>query len=279
MTQAYIEFQVEVDPPSLVARILSVREQLSKEWTHDLQTLNLANDKILESYYENHAKTRNDEEECETQEDIDPDDCVKTEHMTAAYSDVPAKKAYDRIAMFMMTTSIDSNGLGSSSHREGNFDLLSLLSTQESIHRVLREYRESGEERKVSFEWLRDFYVKRVSDFFDGNQPYHRADDFLEELMLTAPSLKTVEDSVELIDPLRVAEDIIVARSKVISEWRDIASTIPEEHINLRKRYLTHRMKGGVEENKTKDNSKPSSNTAKKQEETADTQQSNGEFE
>jgi hypothetical protein len=135
-----------------------------------------------------------------------------------------------------------SNGERSSPYRAGNFDLMVLLTTQESIHRVLREYRQAGPERDVSFAWFRDFYASRVTDYFDGEQTYGRADDFLEELLLTPPSFKKEANVVALIDPLRITEDIIRKRSLVTDEWKDIMANVGRDHTELRKALLTRQM-------------------------------------
>lgn len=246
ISQRFLEFQIDIDPLSLVSRIVAVREQIAKEWVDDLDTLVMANDQILSSYYNNHATARDDEEECPYDEDAE--DCISTEYLTAAYSDNKGgddnRRAFDRVAMILLGNAIDFNEQASSPYRKGNFDLLLLLATQESIHRVLRAYREQGEERKVSFEWLRDFYVERVAKYFDGHQRFGRADDMLEELMLMPPSMKTIDDTVELIDPLRIAEDIISERSVVGRDWKELATNTPLEHVELRKSILSQHMTG-----------------------------------
>jgi len=247
--QRFVEFELEIDPPSLVSRIMSVREQIAREWVADLGTMVTANELILSSYYENLEMSR-DDEECVDYHDEDEEDCISTEHLAAAYGGggsgldegTSKKRAFDRSAVMLMSNSIASDDRGSSPYRKGNFDLLVLLATQESVHRVLREYREIGEERKVSFEWLRDFYVSRLPSFFDGDQEHGRADDFLEELLLTPPSMKTVDDTVELVDPMRIAEDIIRTRSEVGEDWKEIVKNVPAEHTELRKVLLARQM-------------------------------------
>lgn len=160
-----------------------------------------------------------------------------------------SRKAYDRTAMTVLGNNIVQDGRASSPYRRGSFDLLGLLATQESIHRVLREYRLTGEDRDVSFQWLKEFYVSRVALYFDGNQEYGRADDFLEELLLTAPSVKEMENGkLGLIDPLRMAEDIISMRSTVARDWRDIVVDVPtKDHAELRKLTLAIRMGKTIE--------------------------------
>jgi len=59
------EIELSIDPPALVRRILSVREQLSKEWVEDLEILIKLNDEIAENFeeYNNKATTKDDEED------------------------------------------------------------------------------------------------------------------------------------------------------------------------------------------------------------------------
>ncbi len=143
----------------------------------------------------------------------------------------------------------------SSPYRERNFDLLQLLSLQEAIHRTLREYMSAGESKEVSFHFLREFYIDRLSSHFDGYQVHGRADDFLEELLLTMPSLKTSTSSggcggcgggdrvhMEFIDPVNIARDIIGERSEVLFDWKDDMGRVADDHIGLRKAMWTKQM-------------------------------------
>jgi hypothetical protein len=148
--------------------------------------------------------------------------------------------AYDRNTM-----AVEDLGLfretAPSPLRKGNFDLTVLLVTQESVHRVLRQYREDGE--KVAFEWLREFYGERVPKYFDGHGGYARADDFLETLLLTPPSVKkNVGGKADLIDPLRIAEDIIRMRTKVGLDFKNVVAHVPHDHTELRKLLLSKQM-------------------------------------
>lgn len=225
-----------------MSRIVSVRDQIANEWKADLETLKMANEMILDAYYDNLGVQRN--EECLN---LDDEECVDTDDLAAGYGSIEdklakhkSKQAYDRSAMIVLGNNIAAqDGRASSPFRKSTFDLLGLLATQESIHRVLRQYRDSGEERVVSFEWLRDFYVERVNEFFDGNQQYGRADDFMEELLLSPVSMKTVDGKVELIDPLRIAEDIISMRSQVADFWKEIIhELVTADHQDIRKSIL-----------------------------------------
>jgi hypothetical protein len=224
----------------LAARIVSVRDQISKEWVDDLETLIETNDEILVSYEEHQLEARASEEE---EDDEDDDDDVKD--LTAPYSDSSqGVLVYDRNAMFMLTNTIARQDRDSSPYRRSNFDLLVLLSTQESIHRVLREYMKEDDRQMENFEWLREFYVKHVGEYFDGNQPsYGRADEFLEKLFSSPPVVqKGSRGEIRLIDPAGMAEDIIRERSEVAREWKIIAAHTPEDHVGFQRLILTRRM-------------------------------------
>ncbi len=226
--QRFVEFEIDIDPPSLVSRIVSVRDQLAAEFVEDLETMKSVNEKILDSYFSNQAKAR--------------------DQITDESSSPPGKQnAYTRDAMFMLSNTMASHSQRSSPFRCGNFDLMVLLSTQESIHRVLRDYRKAGPEREVSYAWFSEFYTSRVADYFDGQQSYGRADDFLEELLLTPPAFKTEANVVALIDPLRITEDIIRTRSLVAEEWKELMVNVGRDHMELRKALLARQINTGID--------------------------------
>lgn len=251
-----------------MSRILSVREQIASELHHDVDTMILANEQILASYFETQEHSRLEENHHSSHGDdndeyaAEHDDCGGDDQhtsLTVPYSDASkshsaepheSKNAFDRYnAMVLLSNSMVSNTHTSSPLRKGNFDLMLLLSTQESIHRVLRLYANAGDERAVSFAWLKEYYLARVSQYFDGHQQQHgRADDFLEELLLTPPVLKAIKDEhsgqeiVGFVDPLRMAEDIIRIRSQVGRDWKSIAENIPQEHMALRRMVLAQQM-------------------------------------
>jgi hypothetical protein len=242
-----------------------VRDQIAGEWKADLDTFMAANEMILDAYHEAQDSQRaqevqsiqekkkktvvGDEEKAKGEEKVvssDIDSSTAPEVKTS-YEDKmkehSKKKAYDRSAMMVLGNNIVHDGMASSPFRKGSFDLLGLLATQESIHRVLREYQEAGEERHVSFQWLREFYIERLPKYFDGNQEYHRADDFLEELLLSTPSLKEMDGEIGIVDPIRVAEDIIAMRTEVALDWKDVISVVPaKDHARMRKVILAIQM-------------------------------------
>jgi len=212
------QFEIDIDPTSLVNRILSVREQIANEWVSDLDAMKTANEMLLKSYNE---KIRNREKK---DYDTNSNPIAFERHGISYFFDAFGERA-------------------SSPLRKGSFDLLTLLATQESIHRVLRNYVDAGTSREVSFCWLREYYSERAANYFDGDQELGRADDFLEELLLTPPTIQTDNSEMSLVDPLRIAEDIIATRSEVAVEWREIVRQVKEvDHTDIRKMVLEKQM-------------------------------------
>ena len=263
----FVEFEIDIEPPSLVTRILSVRQQIAQEWVTDLQTLQTVNGQILASYHARTSQMR-DEEECAadsssgggptattTNEDCGPADTMHIREQSGG-------AAFDRNAGYYMvnkiTEEMETSGRTSSHLRQGNFDLLALLATQEALHRVLRDYQEAGEERSVSHKWLKQFYTDRLRKYFDGDGEWHRADDFLQELLSTPPSTVELSGStsgggaaqaqIGLVDPLRIAQDLLEARARVINEWQAIMrDEVPRDHMELQKSILAVRMGKTIE--------------------------------
>lgn len=159
--------------------------------------------------------------------------------------------------------------------RKGNFDLLTLLTTQEAIHRVLndpqRKARKSPEYGSNQF--LQDFYVQRLLSHFSGDQPYGRADDFLEEMLACSPRMITIgndkekendstssadfedaedeltKDLTYLIDPLGIAETILNEREKVALEWKQqLEDQTKTDHMAIQKMVLAKLMGSKAEE-------------------------------
>jgi hypothetical protein len=228
----YVEFEIDIDPTSLASRMLSVREQIGDEWVADLETLRVSNDMILESYNQKLKEAR----EAENCDDLS----FRNNECTISPENRPKAFAFDRNGQYFLRNTMAVNDRASSMLRQGNFDLLALLATQESVHRVLRDYVDAGSEREVSFEWFREFYVSRVVKFFDGDKEHGSSDDFLEELLLSPPAIET--GKVGFVDPLRIAEDILRKRSKVATEWGIIAKNTKEEHMSIRKVLLEKQM-------------------------------------
>jgi len=251
MEHRFVEFEIDIDPPSLVSRIVSVRQQLASEFQVDLDSLLKANDEILSSYFDRQVTARDDKEGSEMNTNdpgYDPDigetdTSFNINNQNSLGGD--GGHAFVRNAMVFVRDAIAFEEHTSSPLRKGNFDLICLLATQESVHRVLRAYADAGEEREVSKAWLRDFYTERVKEYFDGHQKVGRSDDFLEALLLTPPAfrdLDTTGQRVGLIDPIRISEDLIRMRSEVVLEWKEILEDVPAHHMELQRLLLAQRM-------------------------------------
>lgn len=106
----------------------------------------------------------------------------------------------------------------STNFRSASMDLLMLLATQESIHRMLRL-----ENRDNAYDGLREFYIENVADYFDGMQPFERYETFLENL----------DDEI-------IAQDIIELRGMVLEEWSSII--LDTDHGDLQQVILAIRM-------------------------------------
>lgn len=211
-----VEIPIDIHPPSLVPRIVAVREQISREFCIDLDLIRIANDEILTSY----------------------------EEETKSGRSIHGGPLFERNAMLYLTNNISMEDFVSSPIRKGTFDLLQLLSLHESVHRVLRrEYppsknNKASASRDASWAWLRDYYSNKVGEYFDGCQRYGRADDFIEELLKAAPVIQRSGSERNLVDTLAIASEILEMRSQVLREWKDIVEFTVQDHVHLKKSLL-----------------------------------------
>jgi len=249
----FVEFEIDIDPPSLATRLLSVREQISKEWVEDLDLVVRAGTLILESYFINVERKRDNEEVIESiwgaSEDFGGDEfSSQNPQRQEERGNKKKTQVFERTVPIMMNN-LNPYGESSSPFRKGNFDLLNLLATQESVHRLLRKLKESGSEEEASFTWLRDFYTQRIPNFFDGNQNYGRYDDFLEELLLSNPTIINKSGGkLSIIDPVSLTEKIIRLRRFVAEEWKQVMENTPTEHIDLHRDLFHKKMQTLVTE-------------------------------
>lgn len=223
----YSEIDIDIEPARLCARILSVREQIAREWAADLKVIANMGQLIFNSYWEK-ANDRTDTE-----------------------------VAFDRPAsMYIIMDPTDDDAVAPSPLRKGNFDLLYNLITQAAVLDLLQNedgvvVGEEVLQNHASQLFLSDFYKERVQTHFVGSQWYGKGDDFLEELFLGSPiMLDRNEDSPEDIDeiessssplvvePMRVAEQILLRRDKLALEWMEIMQAAPMEHTDIRKLQL-----------------------------------------
>ena len=215
-------------------RILSVRGQIANEFIQDLDIVISTNNQILDSYFE-HVKSHQSSKSPEG---------TPSEQQQQHHQQSPQELAssFERITANVLSSNMESSVVESSPFRKGNFDLLYNLCTQASIHELLREMQDAGSHREVPFTWLRDFYTARVEDFFDGDLPYGRADDFIEEMLLTAPSVRDLGTNrqgqavIGLIDPLALAEEIIARRTVIANRWKmTMGEETNSDHLKLHK--------------------------------------------
>ena len=226
-----MEFPIDIHPASLVQRILSVRGQISNEFVQDLDIVISTNNQILDSYFD-HVKSN---------QSNSPTGNSNAEQQQQQQSPQELASSFERITANVLSSNMESSVTESSPFRSGNFDLLYNLCTQASIHELLRDLQDAGSHREVSFTWLRDFYTERVSQFFDGDLPYGRADDFIEEMLLTSPSVRDLgmnrqgKAVIGLIDPLGLAEEIIARRTVIADKWKTAMGETTSDHLKLQK--------------------------------------------
>jgi len=251
-----------------------VREQLGREWAEDLELVRSANDVIITSYNQKNIDARLNEVARKRFQDADDngslDPLPASSHSGASstgdsmYSGSFGGRsekthAFDRTEVFMLNNHGAFQDMASSPLRTSNFDLLFVLTTQEGIHRTLKSYKKSGKDMEIPFNWLRDFYTMNLEKYFDGNRGFGNADDFLDDLLVTPPSLKTTSDGkFGLVDPLAIAEDIIRIRGEIALEWKNIMLEVTKEHELLRSEIFIRQMEkwGQRLETKVEDNSK-----------------------
>jgi hypothetical protein len=241
LQERWVEFPIDISPASLVQRLLSVREQLAAEFEGDLEIVGMVDGMIIESYFSTVKRERKVQQLQQQQrwnDDNDDDDDDGGAAPTTITPTTPVndenERAFDRISQHTLSNFTEF-AASSSPFRKGNFDLLYNLCTQASVHRLLRELRESKVD-SVSYRWLVRFYSERVSEYFDGDQAFGRADDFIDALLRSPPSLVSMDDgrSLGLTDPLRIAERIIAKRSEVANEWIDMMKEVKADHLMLR---------------------------------------------
>ena len=241
MVQKTIEYELEVDPSSIVRRILAVREQLSQEWIQDLDTLMQLNDEVMETYEEYVEQLSSDDYD---EEDEDGNSFTATTGGTSSSKQQQKAPIFDVNTWYGWSQSLFSRDRDSSPFRKKNFDLLLLMSTQESIHRVLRSYKEDENVRPETFEWLLDFYKDRVKAFFDGHQTFGRAEAFLEEMLQSPPTVIETDTKalgvIAWVNPAKIAEDIVRERSEVALNWLKVAQATQDEHTDLRRLLFTN---------------------------------------
>jgi hypothetical protein len=218
LKERWVEIPTDIDPVNLVSRILSVREQIASEWIFDIDVLIEANGQILDSFFETVKKRRE-------------------------WNAVTSDKSFERKTVNMIDDNSRYAVTASSPFRRANFDLLYNLCTQAAVHRILREGRAKGEDREIAFEFLRDFYVGRAEEYFDGVLPFGRADDFIDDLLQTSPTVLSIAGGqTGLTDPVGAAEQIISMRKLVAEDWKFLMERASQDHTGIRQAVFSSTM-------------------------------------
>jgi hypothetical protein len=238
--QAHIpSYEMEIKPASLCTRMISVREQIAREFIRDLTVLSNMGGQTLQTYWQG----------------------IRDSGVAAD----PLRSGAAGSLLFLEADPNDDSDYAPSPLRNGNFDLLVLLATQESIHRVLNSNSGTGSDAsgannnesdakqvnepmsRNNRQFLSNFYLNRLISHFTGRQQYGRADQFLQELLLSTPILvqssaddvqKGDDASSSLVDPTWIAEQILKVRQQVAIDWAQQAASVPELHMEIKRLQL-----------------------------------------
>lgn len=234
----YSEIDIDIEPARLCTRILSVREQIARELTKDLKAIAKMGQQIFDSYRYN-RQNRKDAKQSAGTGDIDKESSLF---------------AFDRPSTFYVNFDPnDDDAFAPSPLRKGNFDLLYNLITQEAIVQLVEDGLVLGEDEaqnKVCSAFLEQYYKERLESHFIGSQWYGKGDDFIEGLMLASPLMisrndegssedsETIRAQTLEIEPLRIAEQILLRRDQIAVDWEKIMEDVPSDHTEIRRAQL-----------------------------------------
>ncbi|KAL9181288.1 hypothetical protein ACHAXT_010093 [Thalassiosira profunda] len=240
--RAYSDIEIDIEPARLCTRILSVREQIARELAKDLGQIALMGQLIFNSYTQN-AKDRRDAK---------PSEGADEDEESYLF-------AFDRPGvMYINFDPREDDAFAPSPLRKGNFDLLYNLITQSAILHLLQSedgvvVGEDVVQNMASQTFLFRFYQERLQTHFVGAQWYGKGDDFLTELFLGSPIIMPREggqassdagdgsegpSSFLEVEPMRIAEQILLKRDKLALEWAKVMEAVPSEHTDIRKEQL-----------------------------------------
>jgi len=250
--RVYSEIDIDIEPARLCTRILSVREQIAKEMTGDLKAIANMGQLIFNSYWENTKERRDTKKQTKEGNGLGT---VENEESKPVGFQHPS-------SMYTTFDPTDDAALAPSPLRKGNFDLLYSLITQSAILQLLESedgvvVGEDVVQNRASQLFLSQFYKDRLLSHFVGSQWYGKGDDFIEELMFGSPIMMPRheckdrdkgdegEEEIEeseisktpplVVEPMRIAEQILLRRDKLALEWMDIMKAVPSEHTDIRK--------------------------------------------
>jgi len=239
------EFDIDVNPASLCSRLISVREQIAGEFVNDLGTISNMGQQIITQYWDEIEMTR---ERLRAEREAAEESSASGEPPSPPSSEVKDDSMKGFSFQWLGFLDWDPNYddfVKPSPLRKGNFDLLMLLTTREATIRLLAEGVEddtTSELETESKEFLRDFFRKRILTCFVGPQRYRRADEFIEDLMLSSPKIITKGSRTIIVDPLNIAEQLLIKRDELAAKWKQIAEVVPVEHSEIRRMQLNRLM-------------------------------------
>jgi hypothetical protein len=241
-------YDLDINPASLCSRMVSVREQIAREFVNDLDVIAETSLQTMDLYWTSINNQQQQQQE------------------------LPV--GLPRPNLLFLEMSIDED-YTPSPLRKGNFDLLTLLTTQEAIHRILNRIssslRPSSDNEcpvevvvvggagsamidSISGQYLHTFYTQRIGTHFTGSNFYNRAEDFLDELVQTLPSIVQVQDEdCGIVDPVRIVQCILIERERVASDWLELALDVPQSHTSIKRWQLNKLM--GIYNNDKKESS------------------------
>jgi hypothetical protein len=268
------DYTWEIDPASLCSRILSVREQLSKEFAKDLQAVSDMGGQTFDWYWEKLRQSRDNERQQQQQQQQQQQEeegghagfaAAETTKNDSKNESVgtpliePSSLKGSRENLLFLEINVDDPRLDHkpSPLRRSNFDLLVLLATEEAIHRVLNRWETKRSEgdlvgsERASQSFLERFYQDR-QQFFHGPLPtYGKADDLLEELLDSALHFRAGDDGdgdttntgeASVVHPTKIAELVLKERERVALDWMAIAKEAPKDHMKIQKLRLDKMM-------------------------------------
>jgi len=234
------DYTWEIDPNSLCSRILSVREQLSKEFAKDLQAVSDMGGQTFDWYWEKLKQSRANLDDDNDNNNNNNNDSKSSDESSEARFIEPSSLRGSRENLLFLEINVDNPTLDHkpSPLRRSNFDLLVLLATEEAIHRVLNRWefkRSEGDligAEEASHSFLEEFYQERQHFFHGPLLSFGKADDLLEELLDSALLFKP-EGAV--VHPTKIAELVLKERERVALDWMEIAKEAPMHHMRIQK--------------------------------------------
>lgn len=191
-----------ITPKVLGKQLMTIREQLAKEWQQDLKLLSLCNAELRRHHSE--------EVKHET-------DAVENQQYVIEYAAIEGE---------------DGEG---TPLRESNFDLLKTAVTHGALLRLQQELRQEPTLEHQA-EWLTVFAKQHGAAFRPGGAEYspHAGREFILLMMEQPVSVSTsLGGNPRFLDPLSLAERLMDLREELALEWSEAMQHVPAEHIAL----------------------------------------------